>query len=143
MQHDLPMKVTASVQSYSSQLYAQLTNLTPSYSQIESSIESSLHSIPFVGHAVTPSPPPPPPPTSMVEALMKRADELTGSRTRTSIAGGIGLVGITFAVLSRSAWLPNRGRQSRRGLRWPRTKNGVRQEAVSEFSGSASESGRS
>lgn len=118
------------VQSYSSHLYSQLSDLTPSYSQIESSIESSLYNIPFVGSSSTqaPSPPPPPTPTNMVEALMQRADAVTGSRTRSSIAAGIGLVGISLAIVTRSAWLPKRLQS--RGARLPKISNGVRQEAI-------------
>jgi hypothetical protein len=119
------------IQSYSSHLYSQLYDLTPSYSQIESSIESSLHSIPFVGAHCTPTPPPPPTPVSLIESLMLRGDAVTGSRTRTSIVAGISVVGITYAVLSRSALVPTRLR--RRGIRSPKIVNGSRQEAIGEF----------
>lgn len=109
------------VQSYSSHLYTQLSDLTPSYSQIESSIESSLHNIPFVGSSSSQIQPPlsssplPTTPTNLMEALMQRADAITGSRTRTSIAAGVGLVGISLAVVTRSAWLPKQ--LQRRGPR--------------------------
>lgn len=124
------MKVTSTIQTYSSHLYSQLYDLTPSYSQIESSIESSLHSIPFVGaHCAPTPPPPPPPPVNILEAMMLRADAVTGSRRNTSIAAGVGMIGITCAVLTQSAWLPIR--LHRRGVRSPKIVNGSRQEAIS------------
>ncbi|UZJ54089.1 hypothetical protein CBS101457_003409 [Exobasidium rhododendri] len=126
--HKLPMKVTTTIQSYSSHLYSQLADMTPTYSQIESSIESSLQSIPFVGSSISqalPSvPPPPPPPTSLTEALLRRGDDFTGSRTKTSLIGGVAIVGITCAVWSQSPW------PSKRSVRSPKMHNGARQEAI-------------
>lgn len=134
-QHDLPHKVHATLQAYSAQIYTQLSDLTPSLSQIE----DSLKEIPnLVGNAASSSQQlfqqPPPPPTkvpTLMERIAERADAITGSRRRTNVVAGVALVGISAAVVSQTLW-PTAARRRRHALRSAKIVNGTRREIIGE-----------
>lgn len=125
LQHDLPNRVHSTIQVYSRQLYEQLSDYTPSLSQIERSLES-IPIINTVTHKDTPEPPPEQ--LSFMKSIVARADGLTGSRRRTSIVAGVAVVGLSLAIASRNTWMPSYFSQS--NVRTARLRNGVRCDAV-------------
>lgn len=134
--HELPMRVHATLQAYSAQLYEQLMEITPTLSQIESSLSTIVN---------PPSSQPPPPPPQLRAEVMERTqrvlsafiervaspvDRLTGNRHRTSIVAGIALTGLSYTLARRYMASRRHVRAVQARLRIPRTRNGARIDAV-------------
>lgn len=99
--HDLPGKVQSHIQAYSTHLYHQIVELTPSLAEIESSLPSNPFSNP-VQSAPAPSPSLVEKQITFIDSIANRIDTYTGSRKRTSIISGIAFAGITYSVFRRS-----------------------------------------
>lgn len=128
--HDLPGKVQSHIQAYSTHLYHQIVDLTPSLAEIESSLPSNPFSAP-------PQAPPPPPSliekqVTFIDSIARNIDSYTGNRKRTSILTGIAFAGITYSVYRRSQSIIERRRiafENDPNIP-PRMRNGNRCDAV-------------
>ncbi|PWN37829.1 uncharacterized protein FA14DRAFT_159691 [Meira miltonrushii] len=128
--HDLPGKVQSHIQAYSTHLYHQIVDLTPSLAEIESSLPSNPFSAPAQA--------PPPPPSlidkqvTFIDSIARNIDAYTGNRRRTSVITGIAFAGITYSVYKRSQSIIERRRiafENDPNIP-PRTRNGNRCDAV-------------